>query len=130
MATVFTKILSGEIPCHKILENENYLAFMEIKPLNPGHALVIPKQETDYIFDLDDSLFSGLMLFAKKTARAIKKTVPCKKIGIVVYGLEVRHAHVHLIPIHGMPNELNFGNAKLADNASLAAMAEAIRRNL
>jgi len=130
MSSIFTQILSGEIPCHKIMEDDKYFSFMEIKPINPGHALVIPKQEIDYIFDMEDSLLTGLTLFAKKVACAVQKTVPCKKIGIVVYGLEVRHAHIHLIPIHGTPNELNFGNAKMADPSSLAILAEAIRKNL
>ncbi len=127
MASVFTQIIKGEKPCHKILEDENYLSFLEAKPILPGHTLVVPKKEVDNIFDLDDQTLTGLMLFAKKTAKAIQKAVPCKKIAVMVYGLQVRHAHVHLVPVQGMPGELNFANAKAADDASLAEVAEKIR---
>lgn len=129
MPTIFTKILAGEIPAHKILENEKYLAFLDIRPVNPGHTLVIPKQEIDYIFDMKDDLLGGLMAFAKKVAKGIKKTVPCRKVGVMVAGIEVPHAHVHLIPINGV-SDLNFSRAKATPQEELALMAEKIRTNL
>ncbi len=126
MATIFTKIVKGEIPCFKIAEDENYLAFLDINPLARGHTLVIPKKETDYIFDVDDQLLAGMMVFAKKVARAIEKAVPCKRIGIAVLGLEVPHAHIHLIPINKL-GDINFANPKLKfSNEDLAATASAI----
>ncbi len=128
MATLFTKIIAGEIPCHKIAENDRYLAFLDIRPINPGHTLVIPKKEIDYVFDIDDETFAGLFVYAKKIAIAIKKAVPCKKVGVLVYGLEVPHAHVHLVPIHGVPGEFTFAKAKPTPNEELAAVAEKIRR--
>ena len=100
MASIFTKIINGEIPSYKIAEDNRYYAFLDINPVSKGHTLVIPKQETDYIFDLDDDTLTGLHLFAKKVAKAIKKAVPCKKVGITVIGLEVPHAHIHLIPLN------------------------------
>jgi histidine triad (HIT) family protein len=112
MSSIFTRIINGEIPCHKIAEDERYLAFLDISPLTKGHTLVIPKKEVDYIFDLDDDTYSGLMSFSKKVAKGIKKAVPCKRISVAVIGLEVPHAHVHLIPINSM-NDCNFSNAKL-----------------
>ena len=126
MPSLFTKIIKGEIPCHKILEDENYLAFLDIKPINPGHTLVIPKKEVDYIFDVDDPLLSGLMLFSKKVAKKIRQAVPCKKVGIMVAGLEVPHAHVHLVPIFDV-GDLNFAKAKPTPNEELAKVAEKIR---
>tara|TARA_B100001769_G_scaffold269205_1_gene258716 strand:- start:26 stop:415 length:390 start_codon:yes stop_codon:yes gene_type:complete len=102
MASIFTKIISGEIPSYKIHEDENYLAFLDINPNALGHTLCIPKKEIDQIFDLDDQTLSGLMIFSKKVARAIKKAVVCKRVGISVIGLEVPHVHVHLIPINNM----------------------------
>jgi histidine triad (HIT) family protein len=108
MATIFTKIAQGEIPCHKIAETEDYLAFLDIRPLKKGHTLVIPKKEIDYLFDMDDELLSGLMRFAKRVAKAIKATVPCERIGVTVIGLEVPHAHVHLIPINAI-GDMTFG---------------------
>ena len=129
MPTIFTKIIAGEIPAHKILEDERYLAFLDLRPVNPGHTLVIPKQEIDYIFDIDDELLRGLMTFSKKVARAIGKAFPCKKVGIMVAGIEVPHAHVHLIPINGI-SDLNFARAKATPQEELAAMAEKIRKNL
>ena len=98
--TIFSKIIAGEIPCYKIAEDENYFAFLDIRPLTKGHTLVIPKQEEDYIFGLDDATLSGLMLFAKKVATAIESAVPCVRVGVAVIGLEVPHAHIHLIPIN------------------------------
>jgi histidine triad (HIT) family protein len=112
MPTLFTRIVQGEIPCYKVAEDKNFLAFLDINPLAKGHTLVIPKQEVDYIFDLDDDLFAGLNLFAKKVARAIDKSVDCKKVGIAVIGLEVPHAHIHLIPMNDI-GDLNFTNPKL-----------------
>ncbi|HNO71372.1 MAG TPA: HIT family protein, partial [Bacteroidia bacterium] len=100
MPTIFSKIIAGEIPCYKIAESEKYLAFLDINPLAKGHTLVIPKQETDYIFNINDEELAGLHLFAKKIAKAIEKAVPCKRIGMAVIGLEVPHAHIHLIPIN------------------------------
>ncbi|MBF0522338.1 MAG: HIT family protein [Candidatus Omnitrophica bacterium] len=129
MASLFTKIIAGEIPCHKIAEDKDYLAFLDIRPINPGHTLVIPKKEINYIFDVDDQLLSGLMLFAKKIAGAIKKTVPCAKIGIMVAGLEVPHCHIHLIPINKV-SDLNFANAKTTPNEDLAKVAQQIKKNL
>ena len=129
MPTIFTKIIDGEIPAHKILENEKYLAFLDLRPVNPGHTLVIPKQEIDYIFDIEDELLKGLMVFAKKVAKAIKKAFPCKKVGMMVAGIEVPHAHVHLIPINSV-NDLNFARAKNTPQEELAQAAEKIRKHL
>ncbi len=130
MPTIFTKILSGEIPAHKILEDEKYLAFLDIRPVNPGHTLVIPKQEVDYIFDIEDELLKGLMVFTKKVARAVRKTIPCKKVGVMVAGLEVPHAHIHLIPIIESLAELAFARAKPMAQEELAAIAAKMRANL
>ena len=130
MPTIFTKILAGEIPAHKILENDKYLAFLDIRPVNPGHTLVIPKQEIDYFFDLEDELLKGLVVFAKKVATAVRKTIPCKKVGVMVAGLEVPHAHIHLIPIIESLAELNFARAKSMEQEELAAIAVKMRANL
>lgn len=127
MATLFTKIINGEIPCHKILENDRYLAFLDIRPINPGHALVIPKKEVDYIFSVDDDLLGGAFIFAKKVAGMIEKVVDCKRIGIMVAGLEVPHAHIHLVPINSV-GDLNFAKAKAATPEELSAMAQKISR--
>ena len=129
MPTLFTKIIAGEIPAHKILEDDRYLAFLDLRPVNPGHTLVIPKQEIDYIFDMEDELLKGLMVFAKKVARAIGNAFPCKKVGIMVAGIEVPHAHVHLIPINSV-GDLSFARAKTATQEELAVTAEKIRANL
>lgn len=99
MASIFTRIIKGEIPCYKVAEDDRFIAFLDIKPLKAGHTLVVPKQEVDYIFDLDDSTLADLALFSKKVAEGIKKVVDCKRIGMAVIGLEVHHAHVHLIPL-------------------------------
>ncbi|HRG01508.1 MAG TPA: HIT family protein [Bacteroidia bacterium] len=112
MSSIFSKIVSGEIPSYKIAENENYLAFLDVFPLKKGHVLVIPKKEVDYIFDLDDVTYNGLMSFSKSVASAIKKAIPCNRIAMSVIGLEVPHAHVHLIPMNTM-NDVNFSNQKL-----------------
>ncbi|MBU0697061.1 MAG: HIT family protein [Bacteroidetes bacterium] len=112
MSTLFSKIVSGEIPAHKVAETSDFLAFLDINPLKMGHVLVIPKKEVDYIFDVDDELYTGLMIFTKIVAKAIKKAIPCTRIGVAVIGLEVPHAHVHLIPIDRM-SDMDFGNNKL-----------------
>lgn len=112
MATIFTRIINGEIPCYKIAEDDRFFAFLDINPLAKGHTLIVPKKEVDYIFDLDDTLLAGLNVFAKKIARAIDKSVECKRVGIAVIGLEVPHAHVHLIPLNNI-GDLNFANPKL-----------------
>lgn len=112
MATIFTRIIQGEIPSYKIAEDKDYCAFLDINPLAPGHVLVVPKKETDYIFDLEDELLAGMIVFSKKIAKAIGKAVPCKKVGIAVLGLEVPHAHIHLIPINDL-GDINFGKPKL-----------------
>jgi len=112
MATLFTKIIKGEIPCYKIAEDERYFAFLDINPLMAGHTLVVPKAETDYIFDLADSELSGLVLFSKKVAMAIEKAIPCVRIGVAILGLEIPHVHIHLVPMNTM-NDLNFKNPKL-----------------
>ena len=130
MPTLFTRIINGEIPAHKILENEKYLAFLDIRPVNPGHTLVIPKQEIDYVFDIDDELLKGLIVFAKKVAKAVRKAVPCIKVGIMVAGIEVPHAHIHLIPIIHSLSELSFSRAKSVPEEELAAIAAKIRVNL
>ncbi len=126
MPTIFTKIINGEIPSHKILENEKYLAFLDVRPIAVGHTLVIPKKETNYIFDLDDQSMAELMAFAKQVAKMIQKKVPCIKIGIMVAGLEVPHVHIHLVPIQKV-TDLNFANAKIADPQTLAELASQIR---
>lgn len=112
MASIFTKIVAGEIPSYKIAESEFCYSFLDINPLAKGHALVIPKKEVDYIFDVEDELYLELMKFAKRVARAIERTVECERIGVTVIGLEVPHAHVHLIPINGI-NDMNFAKPKL-----------------
>ena len=112
MPTIFTRIINGEIPCHKIAEDENFFAFLDIMPLAPGHVLVVPKKQIDYIFDIDDDLLSGILPFAKKIAEAMEKVIPCERIGISVIGLEVPHAHMHLIPLRTM-DDINFSRPKL-----------------
>lgn len=130
MTTIFTKIVNGELPCHKVAEDDKHLAFMEIAPIREGHTLVIPKKEVDYYFDLSDKELADLMVFAKKVAAAIKKSIPCKKVAVVVYGLQVPHTHVHLIPVDGMPGEIHFANAKKATDSELKATADKIKKNL
>lgn len=129
MATIFTKIINGEIPAHKVAETDDYLAFLDIRPLKQGHTLVIPKIEVDYIFDVEDDLLGGLMIFAKKVAKALQATVPCKRIGVAVIGLEVPHAHIHLVPMNTM-SDLSFEHGFLSMNQEeLAALAAAIQKN-
>lgn len=113
MATIFTKIINREIPAHIIAEDDNFLSFLDINPLVDGHALCIPKKEVDYVFDLDDETLTGLHLFAKKVAKAIEQAVPCERIGVTIMGLEVPHAHVHLIPMQTM-DDMNFSRMKLS----------------
>lgn len=130
MASIFTKIIQGEIPCYKIAENDQFLAFLDVFPLVHGHILVVPKKETDYIFDIDDSELSAMMLFAKKIAKAQKAAVPCKRIGVAVIGLEVPHAHIHLVPMN-TANDVNFTQAKIKPTPQeLADMAERIKAKL
>ena len=112
MATIFSKIIAGEIPSHRIYEDERYYAFLDINPLAEGHTLVIPKVETDYLFDLEDDLLADMMVFAKKVALAIDQTMDCKRVGVAVLGLEVPHAHIHLIPINDL-HDIEFSKPKL-----------------
>jgi len=112
MATIFSKIARGEIPCYKVAENENYYAFLDINPLVKGHTLVIPKEETDYLFDLSDDTLGGIMTFAKQVVRAIQKAIPCKRVGVAVIGFDVPHAHIHLIPMQRM-QDIDFSRPKL-----------------
>ena len=129
MPTIFSKIVAGEIPCYKVAEDENFLAFLDINPLAKGHTLVIPKRETDYIFDIDDQEYQQLFLFAKKVAVAMKKTIQCEKIGIAVIGLEVAHAHIHLVPVNGI-YDLDFKKPKLKlSQEEFVLIAERIASN-
>jgi histidine triad (HIT) family protein len=112
MATIFTKIIEGEIPCYKIAEDEKFFAFLDINPMSKGHTLVVPKQETDYIFDLDDTTLSEMIIFAKKIAKAVENAVPCKRVGMMVIRLEVPHAHIHLIAIE-KEGDMNLANPRV-----------------
>ena len=128
--TIFSRIIAGEIPCYKIAEDERFFAFLDINPLSKGHTLVIPKLEEDYIFNLNDELLSGIILFAKKVALAIEKSVPCVRIGVAVIGLEVPHAHIHLIPITN-ESDMNFKNPKLKlSPEEMNEIAAVIRKNI
>lgn len=130
MASIFTKIINGEIPCYKIAENDQFLAFLDVFPLVHGHILVVPKKETDYLFDIEDAELSEMMLFAKKIAKAQKAAVPCKRIGVAVIGLEVPHAHIHLVPMN-TANDVNFTQPKIKPTPQeLAEMAERIKAKL
>ncbi len=113
MSSIFSKIIAGEIPCHKVAENDQFLAFLDIMPLKEGHVLVIPKVEVDFIFDMEDDLLGEMMVFAKKVAQQMKRALPCKKIGVTVIGLEVPHAHIHLIPIDSV-TDMDFSKQKLS----------------
>ncbi|MDO9510553.1 MAG: HIT family protein [Bacteroidales bacterium] len=127
MASIFSRIALGEIPCHKVAESEKYLAFLDINPLCRGHVLVIPKLETDYLFSIEDEELAGLMVFAKKVAKAIDKAIPCKRVGVAVIGLEVPHAHIHLIPLNSL-YDIDFKQPKLNPSAEeLASTAASIR---
>jgi histidine triad (HIT) family protein len=130
MASIFTKIINGEIPCYKIAEDDNYFAFLDIFPLAKGHTLVVPKKEIDYIFDLEDETLTGLMVFAKKVALAIDKAVPSSRVGVAVVGLEVPHAHVHLVPLHSV-DDIDFSRPKLKlEKEEMEAIAASIRQHL
>lgn len=129
MPSVFSRIVAGDIPAHKIAETDDYLAFLDVMPTAVGHTLVIPKKEVDYLFSLDDELYTGLMAFAKKIAPAIEKAVPCRRIGVAVIGLEVPHAHVHLIPLNSMA-DMNFSQKLSPSPEELAQVADKIRAAL
>lgn len=130
MATLFSRIVAGEIPCHRICEDEHHLAFLDIMPLVMGHVLVIPKREVDYIFDLSGPEMAALWQFAQGVAKALEKAVPCKRIGVAVIGLEVPHAHIHLVPLQTV-GDINFTKEKLhPSDSSLAEMSALIRANL
>lgn len=129
MPSIFSRIVAGEIPAHKIAETDDYLAFLDVMPTAMGHTLVIPKKEVDYLFSLDDDLYIGLMAFAKKIAPAIEKAVPCRRIGVAVIGLEVPHAHVHLIPLNSMA-DMNFNHKLSPSQDELAETAAKIRAQL
>lgn len=127
MPSIFSKIINGDIPCYKIAEDEKYIAFLDIFPLKRGHILVLPKKEIDYIFDLDSQIYLGLMDFSKTIALALKKAIPCNRVGIAVIGLEVPHTHVHLVPIDSA-NDLNFNNPKLKlSNHEFEEIAEKVK---
>jgi len=127
MATIFSKIINGEIPSHKIAENEHYYAFLDINPLKKGHTLVVPKEETDYLFDLDDQTLGGMTVFAKRIARAIDRVIKCKRVGVVVLGMEVPHAHIHLIPLD-KESDASFTQPKMKlSDEELEEIAEKIR---
>lgn len=130
MATIFTKIINGEIPSYKIAENEEFYAFLDIFPIAKGHTLVVPKTEIDYIFDLDEAMLGRMMVFAKQVAKALKIAVPCKKIGIAVIGLEVNHAHIHLVPVNEI-GDLSFEKTKLKlAEDEFKSIQEAVKINL
>lgn len=129
MPTLFSRIVAGEIPCYKVAENEEFLAFLDIMPLRKGHVLVIPKVEVDYIFDIEDELLGRMMIFSKEVASKIKKVFPCKKIGVTVIGLEVPHAHIHLVPMNTL-NDMNFAQEKLSlSSEELSQIAQSICEN-
>lgn len=129
MSSIFTKIINGEIPCYKIAEDDNFFAFLDINPNAKGHTLCVPKKEIDKLFDLDDDLYLGLMQFSKKIAAALEKTIPCNRIGMTVIGIEVPHAHVHLIPINEM-REMTFQHKVSLTKEEFEALAENIKANL
>ncbi|MDD5149836.1 MAG: HIT family protein [Flavobacterium sp.] len=129
MSSIFTKIIKGEIPCYKITENDNFIAFLDVNPNAKGHTLCIPKQEIDKIFDIEDDLYIGLMQFSKKIAVALEKTVPCKRIGMAVIGLEVPHAHVHLIPLNEM-DEMRFQKKVSMTKEEFEELSKKIQANL
>ena len=130
MASIFTRIINGEIPCYKIAEDDNYFAFLDINPLAEGHTLVVPKAEVDYIFDMEDDALAGLHLFSKKIAKALKSSVECERIGVAVIGLEVPHTHIHLVPISGI-HDLDFSNPKKQfSQAEFEAIADRIKKAL
>ena len=130
MASIFTKIVNGEIPAWKVAEDENYFAFLDIFPVAKGHTLVIPKKEVDYLFNLDDETYVGLQLFAKKVALGIQKAIPCKKVGVMVLGLDVPHAHIHLVPMQSEADLLNFTKKLTLSNEEMAEITAAIAREI
>jgi histidine triad (HIT) family protein len=130
MASIFTKIVNGEIPAYKVAEDENYFAFLDIFPVAKGHTLVIPKKEVDYLFDLDDESYAGLQLFAKKVARGLKKAIPCEKVGVLVLGLEVPHAHIHLVPMQNEGDLLNFSKKKKFSTEEFEEITKLISENI
>lgn len=129
MSSIFTKIVNGEIPCYKIAEDADFLAFLDVNPNAKGHTLCIPKQEIDQLFEIDDELYLGLMQFSKKIAIALQKTVSCKRIGMAAIGLEVPHAHIHLIPLNEM-DEMRFQNKVTMSKDEFEALAKEIQSNL
>lgn len=130
MPTIFSKIVVGEIPCYKVAETNDFLAFLDVRPLTAGHTLVIPKKEIDYIFDMDDELFAALQLFAKIVATAVKKAIPCKRVGVAIIGLEVPHAHIHLVPLNEI-GDLNFEKERQQFTPEqYQEIAERIRKSL
>lgn len=128
MASLFTKIVNGEIPSWKVAEDENFFAFLDISPVAKGHTLVIPKKEVDYLFDLDNETYVGLQLFAKKVALGLQKAIPCQKVGVMVLGLEVPHAHIHLVPMQTEADLLNFSKKLSFSKEEMAEITEAIAR--
>lgn len=130
MASIFTKIVNGEIPSWKVAEDENFYAFLDIFPVAKGHTLVIPKKEVDYLFDLDDETYTGLQLFAKKVALGIQKAIPCKKVGVMVLGLEVPHAHIHLVPMQSEADLLNFSKKLSPTKEEMTAITAAIAKEI
>tara|TARA_R110000868_G_scaffold339363_1_gene600096 strand:+ start:192 stop:581 length:390 start_codon:yes stop_codon:yes gene_type:complete len=129
MASIFTKIVNGDIPCYKIAETEDFLAFLDVNPNSKGHTLCIPKKEVDKIFDLDETTYNGLMVFSRQVALAIEKAIPCKRLGVTVIGLEVPHAHVHLIPLHTMEDARFIQKVKLSEH-EFQEIAKAIKAQL
>jgi histidine triad (HIT) family protein len=130
MASIFTKIVNGEIPSWKVAEDENYFAFLDIFPVVKGHTLVIPKKEVDYLFDLDNETYSGLQLFAKKVALGIQRAIPCKKVGVMVLGLEVPHAHIHLVPMQSEADLLHFSKKLSFSKEEMAEITAAIAKEI
>ena len=130
MASIFTKIVNGEIPAYKVAEDENYFAFLDIFPVAKGHTLVIPKKEVDYLFDLDDESYAGLQMFAKKVAKGLKKAIPCEKVGVLVLGLEVPHAHIHLVPMQNEGDLLNFSKKKKFTPEEFQEITKLISENI
>lgn len=129
MASIFSRIVAGEIPCYKVAENEDCLAFLDIAPIAKGHVLCIPKKEVDYLFDIEDELYCKLQLFAKKVAKGLKKTCPCVKVGVAVIGVDVPHAHIHLVPLQN-GSELNFKNKYEMSSEKLAELAQEIAKSI
>lgn len=127
MASIFSKIASGEIPSYKVAADEKYYAFLDINPVTPGHVLVIPRKETDYIFDIDDKEYEELWLFAKKVAKAIKETIPCKRVAVAVMGLEVPHAHIHLLPMNS-ESDMDFKTTMTLPSAEMESISKSIAK--